>query len=479
MTDAPPQIRVTMDHHLRVTGLPEVQGDAIVRALTLPNPKWLENQRMGRWNGRTEKELRFFEKKEDGPLLLPRGFARTLLVGLKRQGLAYDFVDNRRELPEIDFPFLGTLRDFQETAVAAMLEKEFGTLNAPTGAGKTVMALALIARRKQPALIVVHTRELALQWVERIGEFLGIPEREVGFIGGGRKKISETINVALVQSLLKCKEELEPKIGHIIVDECHRTPSKTFTEAVSAFSARYSLGLSATLFRRDNLADLIFWYLGDAHHHVDKRHLLIQGDILKVDVTFRKTEFRPHADPVKHYSKMMKELVTDDLRNRMIAQDVKDAHDADPGAVMLVLSDRKEHCRTISSLLKFRHHVPVTLLTGDLSILQRRTAMEALTSGEAKVLVATGQLVGEGFDFKALSTLFLATPIRFSGRVLQYLGRILRPAPGKEKARVVDYVDLHVDVLVKAARERQQVYATTSDLPDLPAMQPPGEFRSP
>jgi superfamily II DNA or RNA helicase len=74
------------------------------------------------------------------------------------------------------------------------------------------------------------------------------------------------------------------------------------------------------------------------------------------------------------------------------------------------------------------------------------------------VLVATGQLIGEGFDCPALSTLFLATPIRFSGRVLQYLGRVLRPAPGKEKARVYDYVDENVGVLVNAARARARAY---------------------
>ena len=84
--------------------------------------------------------------------------------------------------------------------------------------------------------------------------------------------------------------------------------------------------------------------------------------------------------------------------------------------------------------------------------------IDRLNKGKVKVLIATGQLIGEGFDCKDLSTLFLATPIRFSGRVVQYLGRILRPAPGKEKARLFDYVDINVDTLKNAAMARQKVY---------------------
>ncbi|MFC1799175.1 DEAD/DEAH box helicase, partial [Thermodesulfobacteriota bacterium] len=106
--------------------------------------------------------------------------------------------------------------------------------------------------------------------------------------------------------------------------------------------------------------------------------------------------------------------------------------------------------------------VPSTLLTGNLTGEQRKNVIDQLNRGEVRVLIATGQLIGEGFDHKELSTLFLATPVRFSGRVLQYLGRVLRPASGKEKARVFDYVDVKVDVLKKAAQARQKVYVDLS-----------------
>ena len=109
-------------------------------------------------------------------------------------------------------------------------------------------------------------------------------------------------------------------------------------------------------------------------------------------------------------------------------------------------------------LLRYRHKVSSELLTGDLSIIQRQAVLERLNQGDVKVLLATGQLIGEGFDRQDLSPLFLATPIKFSGRVIQYLGRVLRPAPGKSKARVYDYVDVHVDVLRAAAKVRERVF---------------------
>ncbi len=124
----------------------------------------------------------------------------------------------------------------------------------------------------------------------------------------------------------------------------------------------------------------------------------------------------------------------------------------------MVLSDRKKHCETLQSLLKYKFKVSSELLTGDLGNSQRRAVLDRLNQGEVKVLIATGQLVGEGFDCKDLSTLFIATPIRFSGRVVQYLGRILRTAPGKKQARVFDYVDSNVGPLKAAAKARQFVY---------------------
>jgi superfamily II DNA or RNA helicase len=217
------------------------------------------------------------------------------------------------------------------------------------------------------------------------------------------------------------------------------------------------LGLSATPWRRDKLSKLIFWHLGDVHHEVDKKHLIETGDVLPAEVIVRETNFKPYYDPVNEYSKMLSELTADTDRNVLIAGDVAGESVTNAG-ICLVLSDRKAHCENLRALLKFRFKVEADLLTGDLSMDERQTVIERLNQHKVKVVIATGQLVGEGFDCPDLSTLFLATPIRFSGRVLQYLGRVLRPAPGKEIARVFDYVDIHVHTLNRAAMARQKVY---------------------
>lgn len=437
-----------------VSRIPRPIFDSIRDRLTFVNPQWEENEKRGFSNWNTPRELCFLEE-EDNTLTLPRGFTRQLVGILCRAGVQYRIDDRRRTLPEVDFTFQGELKDFQETAVEAMATRDFGTLAAPTGSGKTVMALALVARRRQPALVVVHTKELLDQWVDRIETFLGIPAREVGVIGGGKMKVGDRITVALVQSLYKCAGECVPEMGHLIVDEAHRTPSRTFTEAVTAFDCRYMLGLSATPWRRDGLSRLIYWCLGDKVHEVDKAALVDAGHVLEAEVIWRKTDFESTFDPSEEYSKMLSELAQDPTRNALIAEDV--AREAgNGGGVCLVLSDRKSHCEALQGLLA-RRGVDSRLLTGDLSNGERQRVVEDLNGGCVKVLVATGQLIGEGFDCRELSTLFLATPIRFNGRLLQYLGRVLRPAPGKDKARVFDYVD-PVGVLENAAQARARVY---------------------
>jgi superfamily II DNA or RNA helicase len=187
--------------------------------------------------------------------------------------------------------------------------------------------------------------------------------------------------------------------------------------------------------------------------------LVAGGVILDVEVVFRQTRFRPYYDPVIEYSKMLTELVADDQRNRLIAADIADEvlNNKRPG-VCLVLSDRKQHCLTLQALLRHKYHLNAEVLTGDLSMEQRNKIIEKVNHSRLQAIIATGQLIGEGIDCAVLSTLFLATPIRFSGRLLQYLGRILRPNRGIERAKVYDYIDELVGPLKAAARAREKVY---------------------
>ena len=448
---------IRIHNNLRLKGVPAALKQVLMEKLEFPNPKWVENERMGRWNRGVPRLLKFYDKVGMDGLWIPRGYLRRLILLCRKMGIDHRIEDYRRSLPPVDFRFRGELRPFQKTAAERMLARDFGTLSSPTGSGKTVVALYMIARRRQPAIIIVHTKDLASQWVERINAFLGIPHTECGMIGAGRTKIGEKITVALVQSLYRCAEEVAEHIGFILVDECHRCPSRTFTEAVTSFDGKYMLGLSATPWRRDNLSALIFWHLGDVHHEVDKASLLAAGAVLPTEVVVRETQFQSYHDPVSEYSRMLSELTADTERNLLIAQDVAQEVQMTPG-VSLVLSDRKAHCENLQALLRYRFKVDSELLTGDMPLQERQTVAEKLNAGEARVVIATGQLIGEGFDCRNLSTLFLATPIRFSGRVLQYVGRVLRTAPGKAKARVFDYVDVRVDTLLKAAKARQRVY---------------------
>ena len=446
-----------LSNELTITEAPLQLVHEIRERLNIRNPKYDELEKMNRWTGDTPEFLRFYSQGTDW-IRTPRGYISQVIAWCRRENIRFEIIDRRRTLPPVDFEFRGSLKPFQEEALELILKKDFGTLSSPTGSGKTVIALAAVARRKQPALVIVHTKELLNQWTERIGNFLDVPVKEIGRIGAGKFSIGDRLTVGIVNSIYGRGEEIKKHIGFVIADECHRTPSRTFTEAVSSFDCKFTLGLSATPWRRDKLSRLIYWFVGNVVHKIEQHELIREGHILPVDVIERETSFQTNYDPVEEYPQMLSELTQDPERNLQICTDVSFAARQTGNGICLILTDRKQHCDELRKILLKKFRIDSDLLTGDLSKSDRESVVRNLNAGKTKVLIATGQLIGEGFDCKALTTLFLATPIRFNGRLLQYIGRVMRSARGKDRAVVYDYIDQFVPVLVASARARRRVY---------------------
>lgn len=447
-------MKIELVNNISLAEIPDNLSRKIRDTFTLENPVWLDNKKMNRWNGKTDHYLYFYEQTQAG-LSLPRGTLGLILYFCKGMHIQARVEDHRRTLPQVDFAFNGTLKAYQKKAVQDILSRDSGVLQAPTGSGKTVMALGGISARKQPTLIIVHTKELLNQWRDRIETFLDIPKHKIGMIGNGKKIIGQKITVGIVNSIYPVADDIKRFFGHVVVDECHRCPSRTFTEAVTAFDPKYMLGLSATPWRRDGLTKLISWHLGP-QVKVEQSDLTDDDIILNVEVVTKETGFTSCRDASGDYTATLSELTQDPQRNGLLVKDViKEVTDG--GGTCLVLSDRKTHCETLGNMLRDKG-IEADVLTGATPEKERGAIVDRLNTGSVKVLIATGQLVGEGFDARSLQTLFLATPVKFDGRLLQYLGRVLRPAPGKDKAKVYDYVDVNVGVLTASARSRRKIY---------------------
>ncbi|MBW2470712.1 MAG: DEAD/DEAH box helicase family protein, partial [Deltaproteobacteria bacterium] len=280
--------------------------------------------------------------------------------------------------------------------------------------------------------------------------FLGI---EAGLVGDSKFAI-RPLSIAIVNTARRRLDELIPCFGHVIVDECHRVPAALFTEVVTRFDSYFMLGLSATAYRReDGLTRLIYLHMGDRVHEVDPKKLEASGAVLKPEFIQKETDFKYVFRA--NYQSLMNALTKNTARNEQITDDIYQEATGSEGTT-LVVSDRVAHCQQLAKLLVGKG-LQVSILTGKQSARERSAVVEAIHRGEVKVLVSTLQLVGEGFDAANLATLFLTTPIKFSGRLRQVIGRILRPASGKQP-RVIDYVDGRVGVLKNSAGLRLRAY---------------------
>ncbi len=443
---------LTVSNDCYLTGADPGLEEVLKERLTIDNPKYTAALRYGRWIGKKLKpKLHYYEAELDG-LRFPRGFANEALRLCREYGLEPSIVDERRRLPEQHFNFKAKLRPYQERALEKICSHSFGVLEAGTGSGKTVMALAAVCQRKQPTIVIVHTKELLYQWRDRIAEFFDF---EAGLIGDGKYSI-KPLTVAIVNSARKRTRELAPHFGQLIVDECHRVPATLFTDVVSQFDSYFLLGLSATAFRSDEgMTRLIYYFMGERVHTVDPMQLQVSGAVLKPKIIRRTTRF--NYGYRGDYQALITALTKHQGRNRQIADDIIDWVRHDPTSTALVVSDRVSHCRIFVELLE-KQGIAVALLTGQVVAEKRSEIVAEVQSGKVQVLVATLQLISEGFDCSGLSSLFLTTPITFEGRLVQVIGRILRPARNKVPV-VYDYLDDQVAALRRSGSARQKVLA--------------------
>jgi len=445
---APVKITVAATVTIDAT-VPPALRHAISQALTLPNPAWLDAEANGRSTRDLDPHLSYARHANDGGLVVPRGAQPCVRALCREHGVAVEMVDATHMAMPVAFEERVKLSVAQERAVADVLGRRMGVLEAPAGSGKTIMGLVAVARRGQPALWITHTKELARQAVERAGLVLGLTPDEVGFIGDGECRVGARLTVALVQSLARDIPTALLEVGHLIVDEAHHTPAEQLAAVVAQIPARYVLGLTATPYRRDKLDVVIAWYLGPTVARIDKADL--QDRLITPRVVKRDTGLRLFGDT---FTGLVSDIVADRDRNRLIVADVVGMVAA--GRRCLVLSDRVGHVEQLAAMFTAAG-IASGALHGQMGKRKRGEVVEGLTAGTLQAVVATGSLVGEGFDAPSLDTLFLATPVSYSGRVVQYLGRVSRTAPGKTDAIVVDYCDDHA-MLWSSYRNRKAVY---------------------
>jgi superfamily II DNA or RNA helicase len=418
--------------------LPQALANRLIRLAALQNPEFYRAQamRMSVWD-----KPRVIGCAENFPkhIALPRGCLEPAKELLRDNGIRCEIRDERFVGDPIEITFAGSLRQDQESAVTAMLRHDTGVLCAPTAFGKTVMAAALIAHRGVNTLVLVHRTELLKQWQERLQTFLGVGKGVVGTIGGGKAKPTGKIDIAVMQSLTRkgAINSLVELYGQVIVDECHHVGAVSFDAILRHAKAKFVLGLTATPIRRDGQQPIIFMQCGPIRHTAAQSEDAPHD--LAVTPRFRSSLIDVPADA--GIQDVFRHLANDPSRTAAVAEEVATA--AHQGRKVLVLTERTEHVNAIAKALGELVAAPF-VLHGRMSKKQRAIVIEQLSKlpGEApRVLIATGKLVGEGFDHPALDTMVLAMPISWRGTLQQYAGRLHREHKTKTDVRIIDFVD--------------------------------------
>lgn len=435
--------------------LPQSLANRLIRLAAFQNPEFYKKQamRFSVWD-----EPRVIGCAENYPnhIALPRGCLDAAMELLRDNAIGCELVDERCAGSPLEVAFAGTLRLDQESAVAAMMQHDTGVLCAPTAFGKTVTAAAMIARRGVNTLVLVHRTELLKQWQERLQSFLGVGKGVVGTIGGGKAKPTGKIDIAVMQSLSRQGEvnSLVENYGQVIVDECHHVGATSFDAILKLVKAKYVLGLTATPIRRDGQQPIIFMQCGPTRHTATKP----TGAPHDLAVTPHTLHSRIDLPQEAGIQDVFRHLVIDQSRTNAIAAEVVGAYGQ--GRKVLVLTERTEHLAAINTALGDK--VPsLFVLHGRISKKQRTaliTELNALPPEAPRVLLATGKLVGEGFDHPPLDTLVLAMPVSWKGTLQQYAGRLHREHATKTDVRIIDFVDTGHPALVRMWDKRQRGY---------------------
>lgn len=421
--------------------LPTSLGAALKRLGTIANPLFYEKQRL-RFPTINIPRFIFCGEEHDDKLVLPRGTLHDIEKLVSKAGGKIEVIDRRPAPATADLSFIGALTATQSTAVDAILGHEEGVLVAPPGAGKTVMACAAIARRSTPTLILVHRKQLLDQWSDRLQNFLGLSKNEIHVLGKARYP-DAPVALGMFPTLARSEfpEALFAKYGHVIIDECHHVPAASYEAAMKCCTARYILGLTATPNRKDGLQKILFLQCGPIRHRIDLDHSEEQSRTVFV----REFSLRLPAEKDRlPIHQIWEHLIQSGERNRAIASDVSSA--LEEQRFCALLSDRKEHLNALESLLREKWPEESIYRIDGSTKQKLRTAIlgnlrSKASEGRAFALLATASLLGEGFDMPELDTLFLAMPISFKGRLIQYAGRLHRFSEKKKSVRIYDYVE--------------------------------------
>ena len=464
-------ISLRIANNLELKGADQELKEYLKDLLTLLNPDWLDAQNFGRWAGNIPKYITQYT--EEGDLLkVPRGILFHLVADLGRE---FD-IDDRRVEPEAEklWPEGNVILrpDDQEPAVRSLMRYDNGFLSAPAGSGKTVMGLEAARRTGLKALWLTHRKELKDQVIDRAVELLEIPREKIGVLHGKEWKLGEQLTVGMIPTLRKRDlSEIEDEFGVVIVDEAHHVPSTTFLRVIDRFNARYLYGLTATAYRRDKLDAIMFNAIGPVVARIDHFDLFEDEHLVKPTIRRRMTGWVPHGANTMEYHDFMEAMVTSKKRNNLIVEDI--VRECVPGNTCVVLVERTRHAEVLTELIK-EQGILCEFVVGSIDVEDkslfpskgkkkkkkaipkevRNKIVTDFKEGRIQVLVATYDLLAEGFDYKPLNRLFMATPIKWKGTVVQAIGRIQRPHARKRNAIVYDYVDESVAMFWKQAESR-------------------------